>query len=323
MSSMDWDSSIRDWEVVGFKLQAPSCLMKISEASAYACIIEAGTFKPGNIYPGRTGFLDLIISAMLLGKTLERHCSTEEVHLGQLIKEAVLERAELVPSNTNLGIILLHGPIAMAASISINNVEKSLDELIQKTTKEDAVEVAEAIQMSNAYIGKPQKGPDLKIEGAVHEIRTRGLTLFDLFLISSGWDTIASEWVNGFQITFSGAQKLMAGTSVLELYLDILSEYPDSLVQRRFGKGIAKKISEKARILRDCPLDDLRKWDQYLHSNGINPGTTADLVASSIFVALVKEEDLLKKILDAVRTVNLSSQQPPVAKIAKKNEKTL
>ncbi len=274
--------------------------MKIPEASEWACIVEAGTFKPGNIHPGRKEFFDFVVSAGLLRTSLEKICNTEEVYLGKFIKEAVLERLKFVDSNTNLGIILLHVPIAVAASRG-RTLEKTLDELVHSTTTEDAVEVAEAVRVSNAFLGEPKKGPDLRYKGSIQEIQERGTTLLDLFVVASEWDTIASEWVNNFSITLAGAEQLLSGGSVLQLYMEILAKYPDSLVQRKFGEDTARKISGKAKeLLKDLSSDNIRRWDEYLYKKSINPGTTADLVASSIFVALLKEEKVLKEFLDAL-----------------------
>lgn len=274
--------------------------MRIAAASEYACIIEVGTFKPGNVCPGRKEFVDFVISGVTLGKTVERICGMKEVRLGQFIKEAVVDRANVVLSNTNLGIILLHVPIAVAASGGIHTLERRLDEIVHSTTTEDAVRMAEALRLSGAFLGSPGQGPDLRHEKSTEEIEARCLTLLDLFLLSSAWDMIASEWVHGFEITFSGAEWLLSGGSILDLYMEILSSYPDSLVLRRFGENKALEVMKKAKKLKGAPLDDLREWDSDLYKQGVNPGTTADLVASSLFVALLKRDDILTEFLNEI-----------------------
>ncbi|MGC1120588.1 MAG: triphosphoribosyl-dephospho-CoA synthase [Candidatus Methanofastidiosia archaeon] len=274
--------------------------MDIWEASEYACIIEAGTFKPGNVDSRRKEFLDFVVSALLLGKSIQNMLSQNEIQLGKSIKEAVVERTKIVPSNTNLGIILLHIPLAVAASANQRNMGQALDTLVRTTTVEDAVEVAEALRISNAHLGTPQKGPDVRNEQVALEIHKQGLTLADLFSLSSSWDSIALEWVTGFPITFSAAKKLVGGDSVLDVYMDILSRHPDSLIQRRFGVDVAEKISEEAGEIHTT--GDLRKWDECLHRQDINPGTTADLVAAGMFVALLEKEDTLQRLVDEARS---------------------
>ena len=273
--------------------------MKISKASEMASLLEASTFKPGNVYVGRKGFLDFLVSAVVLGGTLERICE-RDIHVGQVIKEAVLDRKKYVRENTNLGIILLHVPLAVAAAQDTGTLESNLDRIVNATTIEDAVECGEALQISGAFLGKPQKGPDLRFDTGLKEIEKNGVTLLDLFLVSSAWDMIASEWVHGFEITFSGAEWLLSGGSILDLYMEILSTYPDSLVLRRFGEEKALEAMEKAKELKGASLDDLRKWDNDLYREGVNPGTTADLVASSLFAALLKRDDILTELLDEI-----------------------
>jgi triphosphoribosyl-dephospho-CoA synthase len=271
-------------------------ITEVSEACELACIVEAGTFKPGNVYYGRKGFFDFVVSAVVLRKSVARMCR-EEVELGRFIKEAVTDRRKVVAGNTNFGIIVLCVPLAVAASRR-GDLGRMVDKVVHSSTVRDAVEFAEAVRVSGAYLGEPERGPDLRVEKGVQEIEQSGDTLLDLFLISAGWDSIASEWVNGFSVTFSGAEQLLSGKSVVQVYMEILAAHPDSLVQRRFGKEIAKEVSDKAKeLLNDFSLDELKVWDRYLFEKGINPGTTADLVASSIFVALLKEKELIKRLL--------------------------
>ncbi|KYK35481.1 MAG: hypothetical protein AYK18_03320 [Theionarchaea archaeon DG-70] len=274
--------------------------MSIPEASELACIIEAGTFKPGNIYPGREGFIDLVVSAVLLRRSIEKILNSSEGHLGMFIKEAVADRVTYIPANTNFGIILLFVPLAVAASKG-RELQKTVNELVHQTTKEDAVHFAEAAQFSGTFLGEPPKGPDLRFDKGMSSIRAKNMTLLDLFVTSSAWDTIASEWISGFPITFSGAQFLIEGGAIIELYLKILSEYPDSLVLRRFGKKMARNVSERAgKLLKDFSLKILKEWDNFLFKKGINPGTTADIVASSVFVALLEREDILERLLHEI-----------------------
>jgi triphosphoribosyl-dephospho-CoA synthase len=60
------------------------------------------------------------------------------------------------------------------------------------------------------------------------------------------------------------------------------------------GIEVAEDISQKAaeilettEIQTDKRLEALKKFDEYLHENKYNPGTTADFTAASIFVSLI------------------------------------
>ena len=68
------------------------------------------------------------------------------------------------------------------------------------------------------------------------------------------------------------------------------------MISRKYGAEIAQKVSEDANmivaeggILTDKGRDMLNKFDQDLIEKSLNPGTTADLTASSVMVALLDE----------------------------------
>jgi triphosphoribosyl-dephospho-CoA synthase len=74
-----------------------------------------------------------------------------------------------------------------------------------------------------------------------------------------------------------------------------MSEYPDSLIQRKCGRPIAQEAAARAAMVLQLravgqqaywsALSDLDFW---LRSDGHrrNPGTSADLVAAGLFAAL-------------------------------------
>jgi triphosphoribosyl-dephospho-CoA synthase len=187
----------------------------------------------------------------------------------------------------------------------IGKVKEGLDEIIQRTTVEDAVEVMKAIRESGAFVGVPEYGPDVRSDEGMEMVQQEEYTLLKLFEMSSPWDSIASEWVHGFPITLSGAGDLSAGTSILRLYMKVLAEYPDSLIRRKYGIKTAERVSERAKeLVENFSLDRIRKWDHELFSHGINPGTTADLVSASIFVALMQDDKLLERFIEESKEID-------------------
>ena len=84
--------------------------------------------------------------------------------------------------------------------------------------------------------------------------------------------------------------------ATLNTFLKILKEHPDSLIQRKEGLKAAECVSKQAKMINDkggastedgknvlWALDhELKKRDGQL-----NPGTTADLTAASLFVLLL------------------------------------
>ena len=79
-------------------------------------------------------------------------------------------------------------------------------------------------------------------------------------------------------------------------YLKILSRVPDSLISRKFGSSKAeeisfraKKILERGGIITERGKRELILFDQRLRNNKnkINPGTTADLTASTLAISIL------------------------------------
>lgn len=77
-----------------------------------------------------------------------------------------------------------------------------------------------------------------------------------------------------------------------------MSEFPDSLIARKCGEAVAQQSADHARYVLSCGgpgdenyergLADLDFWLRSDHHRR-NPGTTADLIAASLFVALREE----------------------------------
>jgi len=105
-----------------------------------------------------------------------------------------------------------------------------------------------------------------------------------VFKIASAYDSIASEWVDNYPITFDlghpyFTQQLKETTDVntatVHTFLKILSEVPDTFIARKVGLAEAKKISAEAgRVLEKGGLTTpsgrnlLRKFDK---NSGIQP----------------------------------------------------
>ena len=131
------------------------------------------------------------------------------------------------------------------------------------------------------------------------------LPLLDVMQLAATRDGIAREYATTFETTFAtGAPALIAARhdglawddAVVEAFLTILADQPDTHVARRGGEALAGEVSQRARAalaaggVRSASgriaLDDM---DRALRDadNIANPGTTADLTAASIFVVLL------------------------------------
>ncbi|WP_456373337.1 triphosphoribosyl-dephospho-CoA synthase [Methanocaldococcus sp.] len=287
----------------------------IMKASQIACCLEVSSFKPGNVHRNRDyrdiKYHHFINSGIAFGNVVYE-ASQDDKNVGLYIKKAVIESRKWSPTNANLGIIMLHIPIAMASgkldNFNKNKLKKNLKKIAENTTVEDAINVYDAINIAMAYVDKPKKGPDVSSKDAKRELIENGLTLLDVYKISAEWDNISKEWVDNFKISFEGYELLKKyykelnniNLAVTKTFLNILAEYPDTLIARKKGFETALKVSKMAKdVLKNFNEEKVKEFDNYLskEENKLNPGTTADLIASSLMIFILDRIDSGKTIL--------------------------
>jgi triphosphoribosyl-dephospho-CoA synthase len=146
---------------------------------------------------------------------------------------------------------------------------------------------------------------DVNDTSSIAAIRKQNISLLQIFRISSRYDTISSEWVNDFFVTFEiGFPFLLRelhatgdiNTAVVDTYLRILSQIPDTLIARKLGVGRAKEVSLLAkRVLKAGGMKTtsgrkaIKGMDRTLQRSDHrwNPGTTADLTTSALSILLL------------------------------------
>ncbi|MDK2790218.1 MAG: triphosphoribosyl-dephospho-CoA synthase [Methanothermococcus sp.] len=288
----------------------------IMKASQIACCLEVSSFKPGNVHRNRD-YKDImyhhfIASGIGFGNIVYE-ASKDSKNSGYYIKKGVIESKKWSPTNANLGIVMLHMPIAMASGklekFNEDKLKKELKEIVSNTTTEDAINVYDAINIAMAGgLNTPEEGPDVSSEDAKKELIEKNLTLYDVFKISSEWDNISKEWTDNFQISFKGYNLLKEyyeefeniNLSITKTFLKILSEYPDTLISRKKGIENSKMVSEMAKeVLENFNQEKVIEFDKFLSKEGnkLNPGTTADLIASSLMIYLLDRIDKNNTVL--------------------------
>ncbi|ATZ60830.2 MAG: triphosphoribosyl-dephospho-CoA synthase [Methanosarcinales archaeon Met12] len=272
----------------------------IARCAQIAMLLEvSATPKPGNVDRDHD-FADLryehfLASAIGVGHVFER-AAVNDNKVGSLIREAVEESAKWNGGrNTHFGTFLLLVPLIVAAG---KGDVRAVNDVVRNTTVEDAIELYKAFKCVDVYL---EDIDDLNVKDAtsVDEIRRRGLTLYDIIQISAEHDGIAQEWVRDFSRTLAGARMLAEkakemsmNDAIVHSYLALLAERPDTLVQKKFGSSVAEEVGRKASaVLKERNIDAIRRFDDELIRRKINPGTTADIVAASLFVHLLEEYD--------------------------------
>ena len=238
----------------------------------------------------------------------------DDLRLGRLIREAVEETLRWQRGgNVNLGILLLFTPIAAAAGstfkadrVEAGRLRSALERVVREMTPRDAVEVYEAIGMAMRpeTLGEAEELSILD-EDSRRRIMEEGWSLLEVFKLCSEYDSICHEYTTNFQLTFEvgypalrrNLEELNVNDAIVETYLTLLAHRPDSLIRRKCGLERAVEVSEMARGVLEAGGVRTREgrrllgeMDSKLRRSGgaLNPGTTADLTASSIYIMLLE-----------------------------------
>jgi len=298
----------------------PELIAKIAQISS---VLEVSGYpKPGNVHRTRDFqdmvFEDFIISGIVIGDTIREAASFgseinnsisfKEANVGKYILQAVKETDKWVNNNTNLGIIMLLTPIAISAAISSNMEElrENIHNIIINSTVIDAIALYEAIGIADAGGMGDTDEFSVTSEEATKELIENNLNIFDVLDISSSWDSLAKELTNKMPVTFDIGhptflklkKEYSTNLATITTFLTILSNVPDTLISRKYGKKKAAEVSDLANaVLDSMDINDglntfnkkIKDFDNYLFENKLNPGTTADLTASSIMVSLLSD----------------------------------
>jgi len=284
----------------------------IAKRAVAAMLIELSSSpKPGNIDRCHDyediGFQEFLISAVAVYPAF-RKAALGGYRIGQLLLEAVRSWQEFcLPGNTHFGSMALLIPLAMAASGHVpastahssspghDDLREDLCRVLESTTVEDSVDFYRAFQLSGARVAEVGEF-SLKDDDSVQELCLQEKTLQELMKLSSGHDLIAREWSTSFARSFELSERLVGNVAsygrnlgVVRTYLEALSSQPDSLIQAKFGRETAIEASARAgAVLEGWSLEAIRSLDREFLDEDLNPGSTADIIAASIFIALIE-----------------------------------
>jgi triphosphoribosyl-dephospho-CoA synthase len=282
---------------------------KISWAAQMACLLEVSADKPGNVTRHNgfndSCFEDFIISASAIGPAFR--CASN-ASVGQTILRAIQDTRRFVGVNTNLGIVLMLAPLAKAVGfvksygpVKPDELRRALGAVLKELSVHDAVLAYEAIRLANPGGLGEVKQHDSKDKNV-------SISLYEAMELARTRDSLAKEYVTDFKITFeiglpAFKEALGKGAkvspAVVQTFLSILARVPDTLIARKKGMEKALDVSKKAgQILNKGGVfspkgsDAISLFDAALRDekHGLNPGTTADLVAAVLFVFLLEND---------------------------------
>ena len=297
--------------------------LSIGRIATLACVLEVTAPKPGNVHRGAdfedVTFTDFLVSAVAIGEVFDR----PKLSVGQCVLQAVQQTEALVGTNTNLGIVLLLSPLVAAARLGMQRGQKQLSselvsECLMGVTPTDGREVFGAIALAKP--GGLGNAPMFDVNANQGEV-----DLMAAMKLAADRDSIAKQYTNGLADVFGIGQQLLSqgralfedlNSAIVFCHVAWLAHQPDSLIQRKLGLSTAQQAQQMAqktidlvsgtRAYADSVRDTQTRLDEasveqfwrsvadldfWLRSDGHrrNPGTTADLIAATLFVAIYND----------------------------------
>lgn len=286
-----------------------TCVSALADLIELACLMEASARKPGNVHPGAS-FVDLcyedfVQAAATIAPIV---ADAKPTTIGATVLRAIEATQQHARSNINLGIVLLFTPLA---AIHKGQSIAALREILRGTTQRDAADVYRAIRLA--------------VPGGLGEVDDQDVadepqqTLLEVMQLAADRDLIAAQYAHDFALV-----QALAGTvahriqqraldqnasaallsdppmppweaAVITLFLELVADLPDSLIVRKNDSVVAQESQRRARAVIETgwPLTpegaaEFQDFDAWLRADGHrrNPGTSADLIAAALFVAL-------------------------------------
>jgi triphosphoribosyl-dephospho-CoA synthase len=277
----------------------------VAAAIRDACVTDVRAFKPGNVSLASRGHgmrADYFIAS---ADAIAAVIAAPAAGVGLRILRAIEATREVVPVNTNLGIVLLCAPLAHAATRPSSELilRERLRAVLTGLDVDDARLAYDAIRMAEpGGLGRSDR----------HDVtEVPHVTLREAMDEARGRDWIAVQYVTDYRDIFeTGLPALHHGLArwrsrewaAVHVYLTFLARYPDSHVARKHGAEVAAAVSLQARDLNQAlgrasdpawEMPTLEAFDRQLKARSINPGTSADMTVATL-VAMDMEDSLDK-----------------------------
>lgn len=279
----------------------------VGQCVTTACTLEVTIPKPGNVHRSAdfedTSLQDFLLSAIAIGPVMEQ---AGELSLGKLVQQSVQATMGVTRQNTNLGMILLLAPLASVAAADPGGLTTSgLSEFLNNTTTQDCQAIYQGIALCRpGGMGNVKEYDIQNTECPDH--------ILEAMRLAEPRDLIAHQYTHGFsevinfvwpEIRTLLVQGYGLSDAVIQTYLKLMHQFPDSLIARKNGPEIAAqsaalagKVLAAGNVGEPAWIKALSDFDFWLRADGNrrNPGTSADLIAAGLFVGLVKNEIDLK-----------------------------
>jgi triphosphoribosyl-dephospho-CoA synthase len=264
----------------------------VAAAFRAACRAELQALKPGNVHIHADGHGMTVAQFERSAEAAAPFIAADAASVGERVSRAVEASLAAAGCNTNLGIVLLCAPLAAAAGLPGQApLRTRLRGVLAALGPADAAAVFRAIALANP--GGLGRAPEQDVAAAP----TAGLV--EAMALAAGRDRIARAYATGFAELFDTAGPALAAERALHgdmpravtgLHMRLLAAEPDSHVLRKHGAARAEALRARAAAILASDPDEasLRRFDSELKRDGLNPGTTADLVVATLFAAFLQ-----------------------------------
>ena len=267
-----------------------------AENGQLALLLEVtGTPKPGNVdrhrdYPGLR-FEHFAAGAV--GALSGLRMAADGAPLGAAFERAVDGMSDQSGGNTQFGALLMLVPLVRAA-VEDRLSPSGVADVVEATTVEDACGFYRAFEHVDVAVDDPpEELDDLDVRrggNATDALRRREATLYDVMELSADVDGVAAEWTDGFERSFEAAEWLLDDEGPVyrrasRAFLRLLADEEDTFVVTRNGSEAAAEATRRAGAVLNGEADAEELAEEFVERD-INPGTTADLTAAALFIAL-------------------------------------
>lgn len=285
---------------------------RIARAFLHACALDVAVRKPGNVSQGSAGHRMQAEQFLRSAEVSAPALTAAGASVGQRIEAAMRATWAAVGCNTNLGIVLLCAPLAVAAERLLLRGQPLWPETLQAELQRvlHALDMDDAAAAFRAIAAVQPGGLGEADAQDVHQAPT--VTLRDAMALAAQRDRIALQYTQGYDELFTLGLPSLADEidnpeagrlrrAVQRCYLQWLRTAPDTHIVRKHGLATAQSVQHVAQqwwntlLQRGQPMpgpeDDAglatawAEWDEQLKAQGLNPGTCADLTVASAFLA--------------------------------------
>lgn len=282
------------------------------DAFIWACTLDVAVPKPGNVSMASPGHGMVAQQFIASARAAAAPLCEPGAAVGRRIEGAVRASWAAAGCNTNLGIVLLCAPIAVAwerCATPALPTALALRDMLHRVTRTLTVDDAHAAYRAIAHANPGGLGRAPAQDVAAEP----SIDLRAAMALAADRDRIARQYEQGFDELFGlGLPAFQQGlahsvaAALLGTYLHWLASGPDSHIVRKHGAAVAQTVTAEALVQRSewlakgGPVGShaLSSWDTQLKTRDINPGTSADLTVATAFIAACLDPSLVSRSTD-------------------------